>query len=140
MMSQKEDENKLVPLTNLYNPVESEMVQDLLQKEGIPVLARDEETGGYLKVYAGYSVFGESLYVKEKDYARAQELLHAMQQNSEEALEEAQTEAFDDVALFEQSEAEQQKQQQGEEKKKSAIPVVLILAVAVILVLWKLGL
>lgn len=137
-MSQKE--NRLVPLTNLYNPVESEMMQDLLRKEGIPVLVKDEESGGYLKVYAGYSVFGDSLYVKEEDYARAQELLYAMQQNSEVALQEAQTDAFEDAALFEEYENEQEVQQETGEKKKSAIPVILIIIVAAILTLWNLKL
>lgn len=116
------------------------MLQDLLRQEGIPVLAKDEISGGYLKIYAGYSVFGETLFVAQKDSARAIELLQILRQNGEVALEEAQKESFDDAALFEQYENEQEKQQAGEEKEKSIIPVILILAVAVFLTLWKLGL
>lgn len=63
-MREKVEQEGLVKLANLLDPLESEMLQDLLRQEGIPVLAKDKESGGYLKIYMGYSMFGEDLYVQ----------------------------------------------------------------------------
>ena len=106
-MRQKETKNGLVALTDLQDAIESEMLQDLLRQEQIPVMVRgDEGSGDYLKIYMGYSMFGESLYVRAADYERAKELLAGLRHNGEAALQEAQPEAFDDVECFEQYEAE----------------------------------
>lgn len=70
-MRQKETKNGLVALTDLQDAIESEMLQDLLRQEQIPVMVRgDEGSGDYLKIYMGYSMFGESLYVRAADYER----------------------------------------------------------------------
>lgn len=100
-MREKVEQEMLVKLANLLDPLESEMLQDLLRQEGIPVLAKDKESGGYLKIYMGYSMFGEDLYVRESDYERAQELMQSLCQNCDAAINEAQPEAFDDAAQFE---------------------------------------
>ena len=72
-MSRKKTESGLVALTT---PQKSEMLQDLLRQEQIAVLVQDEAgVGGYMKIYMGYSIYGETLYVHREDFARAQELL-----------------------------------------------------------------
>ncbi len=139
-MREKVEQEGLVKLANLLDPLESEMLQDLLRQEGIPVLAKDKESGGYLKIYMGYSMFGEDLYVRESDYERAQELMQSLCQNCDAAINEAQPEAFDDAAQFEayenaqMQEAEQQNNEQNNERKKSIGP--LLLAVAALLLAW----
>ena len=62
---------KLVALTNLQTQMEAEMVMDILQQEGIAVMTKDEGTGGYMKIYMGFSIYGETLYVYDYDYPRA---------------------------------------------------------------------
>ena len=140
-MSQKETRDGLVALTDLQDPIESEMLQDLLRQEQIPVMVRgDEGSGDYLKIYMGYSMFGESLYVRAADYERAKELLAGLRHNGEAALQEAQPEAFDDVEYFEQYEAENTPADPVNNRKSAQrLLVVLTLAVAVYAVLWGAG-
>ena len=102
-MSQKKTKSGLVALATPQNPVESEMLQDLLRQAQIPVLVQDEAgVGGYMKIYMGYSIYGETLYVHQEDFARAQELLQSLRQGSEAAILEAQTDACDDADAFEE--------------------------------------
>ena len=140
-MSQKETRDGLVALTDLQDPIESEMLQDLLRQEKIPVMVRgDEGSGDYLKIYMGYSMFGESLYVRAADYERAKELLAGLRHNGEAALQEAQPEAFDDVEYFEQYEAENTPADPVKNRKSAQrLLLVLTLAVAVYAVLWGAG-
>lgn len=136
-MREKVEQEGLIKLANLLNPLESEMLQDLLRQEGIPVLTRDKGSGGYLKIYMGYSMYGDDLYVRQSDYARAQELIQTLCQNCDEAIQEAQPEAFDDAAQFEAYEdaqlQENEKQSNGE--RKSIWPLLLIVA-AILLAWW----
>ena len=100
----------------------------------------DEGSGDYLKIYMGYSMFGESLYVRAADYERAKELLAGLRHNGEAALQEAQPEAFDDVEYFEQYEAENTPADPVKKRKSAQrLLLVLTLAVAVYAVLWGAG-
>lgn len=145
-MKEKVTTDGLVKLINLQNPVESELLQDLLRQAGIPVLARDKESGGYLKIYMGYSVFGEDLYVRQSDYGRAQEILQILNQDCAEALQAAQPEAFDDAALFDEYENEQAETHSkvyGQSaadtgREKPSWPLVLVVLAAA-LALWQLN-
>ena len=68
---------KIVALTNVRTPIEAEMLQDILQQEGIAVMVKEHGSGGYSKIYMGISLFGETLYVNDYDYPRAAELMNA---------------------------------------------------------------
>lgn len=82
-------EDDLVLLTRARSTVESEMLQELLRQEGIPVLMREnEDVGSYLKIYMGFSMFGESLYVRRADYARASQLLASLRESDLQTVEE----------------------------------------------------
>ena len=70
-MGKTDTEQDLVLLTEHADQIESGILQDLLRQEGIPVLVKDVGSGGYLKVYMGYSVFGYALYVQRGQYERA---------------------------------------------------------------------
>ena len=131
-MGKTDTEQDLVLLTEHADQIESGILQDLLRQEGIPVLVKDVGSGGYLKVYMGYSVFGDE---------RACELLQMLRQDGSAALADAQPDAFDDVELFEAYEAAQEaeKPQENTKKEKSIIPALLILVAAILLSLWQLG-
>ena len=86
-MGYDETENKLVPLIEVQNPFELEMLQDLLHQENIFTVIRENGSiGNYMKITMGHSVLGETLYVRQRDYFRSRELLQALQQNGEEAI------------------------------------------------------
>ena len=139
-MSRKKTESGLVALTTPQNPIESEMLQDLLRQEQIAVLVQDEAgVGGYMKIYMGYSIYGETLYVHREDFARAQELLQSLRQGSEAAILEAQTDASDDADIFEEQQQGSVAQDESETKEKSIWPGILILAVAIVIALLGMG-
>lgn len=139
-MREKVEQEGLVKLTNLLNPLESEMLQDLLRQEGIPVLTRDKGSGGYLKIYMGYSMFGEDLYVRQSDYVRAQELIQTLCQGCDAAIQEAQPDAFDDAAQFEAYEDAQMEinQPPKDEWEKPKWPLIFVI-LAALLAAWGLN-
>lgn len=57
---------------------EAEMIEALLNDNEIEVIVRHDETGDYTMLYMGYSAFNIELYVAEKDYQRAKELLELL--------------------------------------------------------------
>ena len=132
---------KIVALTNVRTPIEAEMLQDILRQECIAVMIKEHGSGGYSKIYMGISLFGETLYVNDYDYPRAVELMQAMEQNGELALEHAQQEAFEDadafdayeVAQIEQAEQELEESSPGMKKNKGAVVLAIVLIVVLLL-------
>jgi len=68
---------------------EAEMIEALLNDNGIEVIVRHDETGDYTMLYMGYSAFNIELYVAEEDYKRAKELLKDFNIMTKEDIEEA---------------------------------------------------
>ena len=131
---------KIVALTNVRTEIEAELLQDILQQEGIAVIIKEHGSGGYYKIYMGISLFGETLYVNDYDYPRAVELIQAMEQSGALALETAQPEAFDDADAFDvyevaQIEAAEQMndEESGMKKSKGAVILAIVLIVALLL-------
>lgn len=63
-------------LTSVSNRIEAEMVEALLNSEGIPVLKKFRETGGFLDIYMGaINNFGVDLYVPSKLLENAKEII-----------------------------------------------------------------
>ena len=131
---------KIVALTNVRTEIEAELLQDILQQEGIAVMIKEHGSGGYSKIYMGISLFGETLYVNDYDYPRAVELMQAMEQSGALALETAQPDAFDDADAFDayevaQIEAAEQMndEESGMKKSKGAVILAIVLIVALLL-------
>lgn len=64
-------------VTNPYEPVfltqstderELKMIEKLLQAEKIPFYTRDLESGEYMRIYMGFSVYGKQIYVRARDH------------------------------------------------------------------------
>lgn len=51
--------------------IESAMIVDVLSQHGIRAFTQQKETGNYLNIYSGFSVYGEDLYVDAADYEAA---------------------------------------------------------------------
>lgn len=129
--------NKLVPLIELQNPLELEMLQDLLQQEDIFTVTRENGSiGNYMKITMGYSFLGETLYVRQSDYFRARELLQVLQQNGEEAIDDAQPQAFGDADDFEQYE-EIQSAANSHGKQDKSMEFIFLLLIIIILIVLK---
>jgi len=57
------------------NQSDAELVMNLLRENGIQCFSKCRETGGYMNIYMGYSVYGEDIYVDRDDSEKALELL-----------------------------------------------------------------
>ncbi len=141
--TQKEPTGKLVPLANLQTELEAELLMDVLRQEDIPVMTKEEGSGGYMKIYMGYSIYGETIYVYNYDYPRAREIMLALQQGSEAAIEAeqeaGQMEAFadaDDFDTYETEQMEKQEEAAGVARKNS--PVALIVVIIIVIILYGL--
>lgn len=67
-----------VKVLSTDNAISAEMAAGLLQQKEIPCYIKDLETGNYLSIYMGYSVFGKEIYVDKEDYERAKKLLESV--------------------------------------------------------------
>ena len=65
-----------VKLTYVSDHIEAVLLMNLLKNRGIHCYSIDSETGNYMRMTKGYSVFGEIIYVDKADYFRAFELLN----------------------------------------------------------------
>lgn len=66
-------------LTSTDNTVSANIIKGLLEEKAIPCYTKDLETGNYMNLYMGYSVFGKEIYVDEADYEDAKALLEEIQ-------------------------------------------------------------
>jgi hydrogenase maturation factor len=76
-------ENNLIKIKSVANNIEADLIINLLQNNNIQCLKKSKEAGDYMNIYMGYSVFGEDIYVNEKDYQSAMELLNSLSNNDE---------------------------------------------------------
>ncbi|MGE5633483.1 MAG: hypothetical protein ACM3TR_20650 [Caulobacteraceae bacterium] len=64
------------PLTNVADEHEADLVESILQPEGIPVRRKHREAGGVMAIYMGMSRFGIDLFVPADKLELAQGLLN----------------------------------------------------------------
>ena len=130
-MCQEEKTEALVVLTTVQNPIDSEILQDLLKQEKIPVLVRDNEaSGGMLKLYLGYSAFGDTLYVRQKDYVRANEIIEQFTRNEETTIGVTSIKDNESIESFDQM----QVQQSLGEKKQNDRKIFMIGALFLVVI------
>ena len=87
-------------LTTVSDHIEAKLLQGILENHGIPSYSVDEESGEYMRVYMGYSIFGEKIYVRASDLLAAQGYLKEWESMKEDA------EVDEDYVAAEDSEAE----------------------------------
>lgn len=54
------------------------IIQSILEENGIPCLVQDRNVGGYMRLYAGNSIFGTDIYVSPENMEKAKELLEVL--------------------------------------------------------------
>jgi hypothetical protein len=62
-------------LASNLNQLDATMITGLLEDAGIPSYIKDRGIGGYLKIYMGYTIYGQDIYVNQESYDKAKELL-----------------------------------------------------------------
>ena len=64
-------------LATVDNNFEVEMLRELLKTNGITLSAKHRETGEYMLIAAGTTIFGEDLFVSDEQYDEAHALYEA---------------------------------------------------------------
>ncbi|MCA0386284.1 MAG: DUF2007 domain-containing protein [Firmicutes bacterium] len=64
-------------LATVDETVEIEMFRELLESNSIPLLTKHRETGEFMVISAGTTIFGADLYVDESQYDEALALYEA---------------------------------------------------------------
>ena len=82
-MEEKDTYNP-VKLKSAANRVEAEMIGELLNNSGIPSYTKDLESGNYMNICMGYSIFGTDIYVREGDLEKARQVLAGMEASAPE--------------------------------------------------------
>lgn len=62
-------------LLSVSDKIQGGLVTGLLEDAGIPFFIKDKESGGFMNVYMGFSVYGANIYVDKSNYDRAKELI-----------------------------------------------------------------
>ena len=75
----------LVKIRYSPNSIDTAMAMDLLRQNNIPCLSKYREAGEYLSISAGFSVFGEDIFVDRKNVQAALDLLNDWDKNREAA-------------------------------------------------------
>ena len=79
-----------VYLTTVSDEQEMEHITQLLHASKIPFFTQDMETGEYMRIFMGFSLYGQKVYVRAKDAPLCMQLLASMQgEFSEEETENA---------------------------------------------------
>jgi len=98
-------------LTQSTDERELALIEKLLQAEKIPFYTRDLESGEYMRIYMGFSVYGKQIYVRARDHrACVQMLSRLMGEYGDEEMEAAYDEYMQSVDEEEipQADAEQE--------------------------------
>ncbi|PKM72628.1 MAG: hypothetical protein CVU91_09620 [Firmicutes bacterium HGW-Firmicutes-16] len=73
-----EDAPSIDPVKIRYAPnaIDAEMAMDLLRQNNIPCFSKHSESGGYMSIYMGFSVYGEDIYVDRNNAQAALDVLN----------------------------------------------------------------
>ncbi len=76
-----EQENRDIELINLKttnNNYELSTIESILKDNAIPYILHDYESGAYMRIYAGASLFGTDIMVNKSDFEKAKELIEGI--------------------------------------------------------------
>ena len=66
---------KPVKIYSCADRVDADMITETLNDRGIPAYSESKGSGDYMNIYMGASMFGNDIYVNEKDENRAKEIV-----------------------------------------------------------------
>lgn len=98
-MDSKVEAINAVKIKSVASEIEAELILNLLHSNHIPCFKKSKETGGYMNIYMGYSIFGEDIYVDKEDYEEAMDLLTVLE-TDESPRGEGNTEGYDEEAYI----------------------------------------
>jgi len=66
-----------VKIADVHDFYEAEMLRSLLEKEGIEAVIKKPESGEFLNIYMGNSIFGAEIFVEPDHAEKATDLFEA---------------------------------------------------------------
>ena len=99
-----------VYLTTITDERELELFTQLLHASKIPFFTKDQELGDYMRIYMGFSVFGQDVYVRQRDLAICS---HLLAQSAGEYADDEMQAAYDDYMANAEAEAMPQEESNG---------------------------
>lgn len=79
---------QLVLLREAVDDIELSFLKDVLEDGGIHILVQERESGDYMRVLTGTSIFGRDVYVEQSQLESAQKLLAEYETGADELEEE----------------------------------------------------
>lgn len=80
------DKNEPVLLITVDSNYQLGLVRSILEENNISCLAQDRASGGYMRVYAGGSIFGTDIYVAPENEEKAKKLLDILDLDNSEGI------------------------------------------------------
>lgn len=69
---------KRVKAYSAADKIQAEMLVEMLNRNQIQAYRQGKGSGGYMDIYAGFSIYGEDIFVDEADLPRADQLIQEM--------------------------------------------------------------
>ena len=69
---------KRVKAYSAADKIQAEMIVEMLDRNHIQSYRQGKGSGGYMDIYAGFSIYGEDIFVDEADLPRAVQLIQEM--------------------------------------------------------------
>lgn len=73
---------KPVKIFSCADRVRADMITETLRERGIPAYSESKGSGDYMNIYMGTSMFGNDIYVNEKDAEKAKEIVAVLTMGS----------------------------------------------------------
>ncbi|HSH36257.1 DUF2007 domain-containing protein [Schnuerera sp.] len=70
-----EDDIEMALLKTVYNSVELNFIENLLDENNIPYILKDQGSGGYMRIYSGFSIYGTDIFVEESMFEKAKSII-----------------------------------------------------------------
>lgn len=109
---------KPVKVWSCGDRIQADMIIEALNSEGIPAYSQSEGSGDYMNIYMGNSVFGEKIFVDEKDQNRAAQIIKGMTPSDQEGTEIIEEDDFPD---------------RSQSRKRLAVKVICFIAALLLL-------
>lgn len=109
---------KPVKICSCADRVQADMITETLNERGIPAYSESKGSGDYMNIYMGTSMFGNDVYVNEKDADKAKEIVSALTMPLEEKTDAAEEDVPDRTA----------------DKRIRAVRIVSLIAAVLVLV------
>ncbi len=116
------EQEEPVFLTEIADERELELFTQLLHMNRIPFFTRDVESGDYMRIYMGFSVYGQQVFVRKRDYAICSQLFSQLGGTYDEQEVNA---AYDDYMAEEGEAAEPEEQEDDPAQQEGGYRVLL---------------